>query len=95
MQNNPRATHERLPDFCFQLKIYNITLTVNVRLARQRIYGACRFEQLRLQLRSVCRRNSERRRKHTCFVTASRIVRVQAVVAQFSDVNDGALSIWQ
>jgi len=95
MQENPPAPHECLPDFRLQLEIYSITLTVNVQLAPHCFSGACRFEQLRLQLRSVCRRDPERRCKHARFITAPGTVGIQAVIAQFPDVNDGAFSIRQ
>lgn len=93
MQDNPPTPHGGFPDLCFYLEINQVPLSIEIEFATLHVFCPCSLQSPCSQLRSFCRRYSQHRSKDPRFVSTSRTVGIQAVIAQLSKINDCALAI--
>jgi len=74
VQDDPTTPDSRFTNCRFQLKIYDITLTVHIELATLRLPGTRHCQQLFPKFRGIYYRHPQGSREDTRFVAASRAV---------------------
>jgi hypothetical protein len=75
-----------------EFKIDGVSLAVFVAVARRCVRFARRTKYFRTQELGIRLRQSESRRKYPSLMPPAWMSRVEAIVAKFGDVHDGALA---
>ena len=93
--NDPTASDYTASPRAMHLKIEHVALTEVVGRADDRVLMRCgRIEQRSPQHLSVLVGQAKTGFEYPCFVSAARMERVQAIVAQLGKISDGLAGVW-
>jgi hypothetical protein len=94
-QDNPGAAHHSGTHSRRHLKVYNIPLSIGIVHAKGRLPSPCHCQELLLQDFGVSHGQAQHRLEHVYFMAPNSVGRVQTIITQFLNGNNGAITVWE